>query len=56
MGSYPPVMHTLEVIQQDITNMCAVLIDVDQVSAGTAEIQNCIEHRLDVDEEKSNRY
>ena len=52
MGSYPPVMHTIEAIQQDITNMCDVLIDIDQVSTETAEIQNCVEHRLDVDEEK----
>ena len=52
MGSYPLVVHRIEVMEQDITNMCDILLGINHVSAGTEAVQEGIETRLDVDEEK----
>ena len=52
MGSYPMVEHRIDVMQQDITNMCDILLGIDHVSAGTEAVQEGIENRLEVAEEK----
>ena len=52
MASYPLVEHRIEVVEQNITNICDILAGIEHVSAGTEAVQEGIENRLDVAEEK----
>ena len=52
MGSYPLVEHRIEVMEQNITNVCDILAVIEHVSMGTGAVQEGTENRLEVAEEK----